>query len=55
MELLGSVVPVPTDVSIAGEHFGMSSHETDLVVTTAATAPARRRCGASAVARSRRR
>ncbi|MBE3200237.1 MULTISPECIES: Tc toxin subunit A-related protein [Parafrankia] len=36
MELLQSGSPVPTAVSIAGEHFGLSSHETTLVVTAAA-------------------
>ena len=35
MELLQGAAP--SDVSIAGEHFGMSTHETTLVVTAAAT------------------
>ncbi|QDP95438.1 hypothetical protein FOE78_05525 [Microlunatus elymi] len=36
MELLQSGAPAPAPVSIAGEHFGLSSHETTLVVTAAA-------------------
>ena len=36
MELLQGAAPT-ADVSIAGEHFAMSTHETALVVTAAAT------------------
>src|SRR6185312_8552684 len=35
-ERLMDVHAIPGDVSIAGEHFGMSSHETALVTTAAA-------------------